>query len=346
MVSRINSPKVLSPDGSSRFLVMLKLIQTLFKEERKSLTILDVGGGSPYMTHILEDLKTPYEHTTIDILPRPKGLSGKYIQGDATQMSFDDNTFDLVVSTDVLEHIPIDKKKAFINECIRVAKDYIIIAAPFNTEGVDYAEHLTNDLNKKLFKQGQVWLEEHFEYQKPEVSMVEAIIKKHKLDFELIGTNNLNNWVLATHTNLIEAKHGLNKKKLIDNNSEFNDKILTSGDMTGPFYRHFFVIFKKKLTTKQRKELTSIRTQSVDYKSNLKYVHNLTSAVSDRIAMLRKEVSEKERLLQSANQKIDNLQQELSAKEAIIESCRPYLTLLNLGPRTIVRKFIKHTKRQ
>ena len=297
------------------------------------------------MTHILEELKTPYEHTTIDILPRPKGLSGIYVQGDATQMTFDDNSFDLVVSTDVLEHIPLNLKKAFVEECIRVAKDYVIIAAPFNTEGVDHAEHLTNDFNKKLFKQGQSWLEEHFEFTKPEISLVESVIKKQKLEYQLIGTNNLYNWVLATHTNLIEAKHGLGKKKLTENNLTFNEDLLRSGDMSGPFYRHFFVIFKKKLSTAQLKQLQYFNSPVVDHHSNLNYIHNLASATSDRISGLRSELDVAHRSLESANKTISNLKQELTSKDAIIEKARPYLRMLNLSPRSIKNRIIKYTKR-
>jgi len=346
MVEKINSPKQLSPDGSGRFLVMLKIIQGLMDgEKHKKISLLDVGGGSPYMTSILKEVAIPHDLTTIDILPKPKGFSGKYIQGDATKMEFDDNTFDIVVSTDVLEHIPVERKKEFVQEAIRVAKEYIIIAAPFDTDGVDYAEHLTNDFNKKLFNEGQSWLEEHFEQTKPILSAVESVVEKNGLEYEVIGTNNLYNWVLATHMNLIEAKYGLGIKKINNNNEAFNETILSSGDMVGPFYRHFVVIFKKPLSTHQRENLNKITHQKIDHTSSLKYIHTLGTIVSERISELRKDVNKGSVALARANKEIYNLQQELSIKEAIIDKYRPYMRVIDLTPKKVVKKLLKIVKR-
>lgn len=345
MVRKVSPPKSLSPDGSSRFLVMLELIKILVGSSKKPLHMLDIGGGSPYMSRIFEELSVPYDVSTLDILPKPQGISGKYIQGDATDMTFRDESYDIVVSTDVLEHIPFEKKKAFIEEAVRVTKDYLIIAAPFNTESVDTAEQLTNDFNIKLFGEGQSWLEEHFKNKKPELDQIKKILKSHALDYEVIGTNNLHNWVLATHTNLIEAKYGLGQEKLIENNKRFNETILQSSDMKGPFYRHFVVVFKKELTTKQRKQITSFINQKIDDTSNLQYIHSIAEIIAGRVAELRKNTTIAEKNLFKANQTIQNLQQELSRKEAIIESCRPYLRFLGLKPRTLAQKLIKGTKR-
>lgn len=344
MVREVNSPKILSPDGSSRFLIMLQLIKILTGTSKKPLHMLDIGGGSPYMTHVLEELSAPYDLTTLDILPKPKGIVGKYIQGDATNMVFKDESYDVVVSTDVLEHIPHEKKEAFIEEAIRVTKDYLIIAAPFNTDNVEKAERLTNDFNIKLFGEGQSWLEEHFKNKKPELDQIKRTIESHKLDYEVIGTNNLYNWVLATHTNLIEAKYGLGKQKLIENNKRFNETILKSGDMKAPFYRHFVVVFKKELTAKQRVRIASLINQKIDDGSNLEYIHSIAEITAGRLAELQKTTTITNRKLFEANQTIAALRDELSTKNAIIESCRSYLRFIDLTPRKVAKKLIKGMK--
>ncbi|GBU27452.1 hypothetical protein R84B8_00984 [Treponema sp. R8-4-B8] len=58
-----------------------------------------------------------------------KGL--KFIQGTALEMPFEKNTFDLVFSSAVIEHVGsyINQKK-FISECFRVAKKYVFITTP------------------------------------------------------------------------------------------------------------------------------------------------------------------------------------------------------------------------
>jgi len=58
-----------------------------------------------------------------------KGL--KFVQGTALEMPFDNNTFDLVFSSAVIEHVGSNNnQRKFICECFRVAKKYIFITTP------------------------------------------------------------------------------------------------------------------------------------------------------------------------------------------------------------------------
>jgi len=55
----------------------------------------------------------------------------KFVHGDALNMPFDDNTFDLVFSNAVIEHVGSrDKQVQFLEECIRVSKKYVFITSP------------------------------------------------------------------------------------------------------------------------------------------------------------------------------------------------------------------------
>jgi len=58
-----------------------------------------------------------------------KGL--KFVQGDARNMPFKDNSFDLTFSSAVIEHVGNrDNQLAFIRECIRVSNKYVFITTP------------------------------------------------------------------------------------------------------------------------------------------------------------------------------------------------------------------------
>lgn len=351
MVSKVNSPKTLSPDGSGRFFMMAKILEAFHGGSKKKITLLDVGGGSPFMTHQLKDTSFSHDLTAIDILPKPAGFRGTYIEGDATKMPFNDGTFNTVITTDVLEHIPPAKKKVFVEECIRVAKDYVVIAAPFNSDGVDAAEHATNDFNTKLFGQGQPWLEEHFESKKPELDMVLETAKQLGCETELIGTNNLYNWVLSTHVNLIEAKLGLNAAQHVKSNLRANEYLLTSGDMTAPYYRHFIVIFKTSAPKKVKETVQQLASPVVDHSTSIAYFHDLMNLIADKMASTEAERKDLEiKLINehkeavSRQEKIETLEREITQLQRVIERCRPYLRVRGLTPKKILNKLSPNRK--
>jgi ubiquinone/menaquinone biosynthesis C-methylase UbiE len=55
---------------------------------------------------------------------------------DATSLSYQDRSFDVVISYAVLHHIELNKRRKFIQEAYRVAKEKCIIAE-FTSEGFD-----------------------------------------------------------------------------------------------------------------------------------------------------------------------------------------------------------------
>jgi 2-polyprenyl-3-methyl-5-hydroxy-6-metoxy-1,4-benzoquinol methylase len=58
-----------------------------------------------------------------------KGL--KFKQGTALDMPFDNNTFELVFSSAVIEHVGAENNQSrFIGECFRIAKKYVFITTP------------------------------------------------------------------------------------------------------------------------------------------------------------------------------------------------------------------------
>jgi len=329
MVNKINNNiSKLSPDGSGRFIITGDILNKLYNSRNKVVKILDVGGGSSYISSMLMDLKSQYELTSLDLIPKPINYRGTYIQADATKMPLKDNEFEVVISTDVLEHIPDNKKCSFISECIRVSSEYIIIAAPFNTDGVDSAEHATNDFNKYLFKEGQSWLEEHFSNKKPELDSVLSFIKKLGYETKVVGSNNIYSWLLTTHANLLEAKLGLGIDKIYSNNRILNEDLLSSGDMLPPYYRQFIVIFKSK--KKDSLEL-GYGDKKINHSIMTKYIHEIMTIIADRIENLKDDSIKNDRKykkeISELRLQVEKLKDELSDKEAVIDSCKRYLKL-------------------
>lgn len=243
---KTNPALLLPPDGYSRFFVIIRLLQEIYKDSPKTINILDVGGCSPYLDECLHDSGLNYKLTIVDILPKPDNIHVDYLQEDITQSKLPDNSFDVVVSTDVLEHIPKELKDTFVKATVRLSKQLVIVAAPFDTPGVDAAEHLVNDFNKKLFGVGQDWLEEHFKYTKPSVDQTIQVLDATKLPYTHFGANNLYSWIFSAHLNLIQAKTGLDEGALRQVRVAYNKNLSESVEFSEPTYRHFFVVYKDK----------------------------------------------------------------------------------------------------
>ena len=96
----------------------------LIGEDKFNGHILEVGCGDGYSATILRDHK--YDIVISDITL--KGLSGQLLD-DAIEcpvwsMPFEDNSFDCVYSTDVLEHVPTHKIQDTLCELKRITKGY------------------------------------------------------------------------------------------------------------------------------------------------------------------------------------------------------------------------------
>ncbi len=280
--------KALTADGYGRFYVIRNILDILYTGAQKPVSLLDVGGGSPYMTLALKNKTIKYDLTSIDIVPKPSDFHGKYVVGDATDMEFENGSFDASISTDVLEHVPDNKKIAFVRECLRVAREFVIISAPFDEPTVNEAEELTNGFNKTIFKHGQEWLEDHFKNHKPKLGGVVRFIEKSGYDYVVLGSNNVYLWTLSTHLNLIDAGLGVDHTRLLKLNSKQNTNILRSGDMRPPYYRQTIVVFKKGIDQSTKDKILELGQYDTDDGAVVEYLNETMSILADRIAELNR----------------------------------------------------------
>ncbi len=101
---------------------------------RKINSILDVGCGEGFTLNRLKQrgigqilAGVEYSKTAIE-LGRKAYPDIKIIQGSIYELPYKNNSFDLVLCTEVLEHL--DKPQDALKELIRVSKKYLIISVP------------------------------------------------------------------------------------------------------------------------------------------------------------------------------------------------------------------------
>lgn len=102
--------------------------------EDKTPTILDAGCGEGFIDVLL--LKSLVNVNVVGLefaeeairIAREMNPSIQYLQGDITKMPFEDRSFDIVICTEVLEHL--EKPDVALKELIRVAKKFVFVTVP------------------------------------------------------------------------------------------------------------------------------------------------------------------------------------------------------------------------
>lgn len=108
---------------------LLRMVKPL-----KAKTILDVGCGEGITLQKLIQNKIGEKLEGIDnfetalLIGRKKYPSIKFKKGDIYNLPYDDNSFDALICTEVLEHL--DHPEKAIQELKRVSKKYIILSVP------------------------------------------------------------------------------------------------------------------------------------------------------------------------------------------------------------------------
>lgn len=95
----------------------------LFRELNRN-KILEIGIGNKTVSRYLQ--QNGYDVTTCDY---NEHLEPDYV-ADIRQLPFDDNSFDVVLVCEVLEHLPWSDVSQALSELHRVAGDYCIISVP------------------------------------------------------------------------------------------------------------------------------------------------------------------------------------------------------------------------
>jgi hypothetical protein len=147
-------------------------------------TVLDVGGRG----HEMANLLYPARVTTVNV-QEPADVVVPV--GD---LPFDDDSFDVITSCDVLEHMAAEFRPQFIANLLRVARTRVVLCCPWGSPEKDESElRLARMLEDELGVHLE-FLDEHIEFGLPREADVRAMIEaadpgarittKYQEDFE------------------------------------------------------------------------------------------------------------------------------------------------------------------
>lgn len=199
--------------------------------------VLDVGDTAGYLTLLEPELWV----VGIDIALEADRLDGnRPLLGDGSRLPFADDTFDAVVSSDVLEHVLPDRRDAFLAELRRVSRELVVVAAPFDTPGVAGAEDLVRRYAALALGAPQPQLEEHRDRGLPNLEDSLAGLLAAGGEGAVIGNGNLWDWLVSMLLRFqLEARPALDP--LSQGYDIFHNMALASMPSPPPFYRHLVV---------------------------------------------------------------------------------------------------------
>jgi len=216
---------------------MVEELVELIRDGRR-LRILDVGGHPGFISVVLPEDDT----FVLDILP-PEGLNS--VQGDGARLPFKDDSFDLVVSVDTLEHIPSGQKIRFLEEQLRASRDYVLLAAPFEDENISLAEQIVNEFFIKKTGHPNDSLEEHFANGLPRLSETLSFFDENGVQHLEVPNGYLYNWLIMMMA-LPAAQALPDSEELVAMINRFYNQNLYVSDNRKPCYRTVILASKQR----------------------------------------------------------------------------------------------------
>jgi len=116
--------------------------------------VLDVGGAPGFVEQFFPGARAA-------VVDRYGTHGGNFVVADGAALPFEDDAFDVVITLDTLEHIFPQHRAAFLSECRRVSRDYVVLSAPHATEGVQLAERALQSFVTARFGEVFGTLQEH-----------------------------------------------------------------------------------------------------------------------------------------------------------------------------------------
>lgn len=140
-------------------------------------SVLDVGG-------IKGELKAFLPDATITTINMEGENADEFFDGD--RLPFPDDTFDVAVSLDVLEHIPVPGRDNHFVELCRVARRMVIVCCPLGTREHIDAEQAIADWYVEYTSKHHRFLEEHLENGLPTESELASLATSTSHPFRIM----------------------------------------------------------------------------------------------------------------------------------------------------------------
>lgn len=169
------------------------IVKAILKDPPRDKKILEVGGTGEGIGWYLPD----YQIIDCDIEFKKKILPNtKPIKVKGVKLPFPDDSYNIAVSVDMLEHLTTRKKQAqAIKEMLRVAKQKVFLAVPTGKESLQVHQEFYRFLKRRKTNQDYRYLKEHLKLGHPEKEEILRMIKESGFKVKVRTEKNANIWL-------------------------------------------------------------------------------------------------------------------------------------------------------
>jgi len=228
--------KELAFDFYERY-ILLEPIEKIFRPREAPYRVLDVGGHTPAFwpgfSSIAGTLIPDASVAVVDVYPRAE--LNNYIQATGLALPFPDESFDLVCSLDTLEHLSGEDRPAFLAELLRVTRDGLYVAFPFDSPSNRWAESTLAEHTSAVLNDRQFGL--------PERARIDGLLASGPypwIGFEQGSTDVWLSMMLAYHSLRTPGREFVQEL-----NRRFN-QVYAAQDWAAPAYRAGYVLSKRR----------------------------------------------------------------------------------------------------
>ena len=230
--------------------VIVKYIKDLYHLERVS--ILELGANEECnLEKVLPSENIQY--SDIKLSDQMK-QSGKFVEADGTNLyQFEDQSYDIVIALDVLEHVPDNARESFLFEAHRVSKYMAIMCFPYDSLYNSSAEKCANNYYKAIYGCDHIWLKEHIENGLPKLDAIRHLMNKTEINYTLVHHGSTMLWEEMIKA-LFASYHSNKYFDLMESLDEFYAEYIYRHDMVQKSYRVFLMMGRDNKEIKKIEE--------------------------------------------------------------------------------------------